>query len=207
MIKARHNPLVYQFFKHYAKGSIRRHFHEVFIRGKVDVENSAALVLSNHISWWDGFWALYLNMEVLKKNFHFMMDQEQLQKRWLFSHAGGYSINAGSRSLFESLKYTGELLSDPTNMVLIYPQAKLYSAHTEAVQFKRGLSLIPTSDTQAYKVIMLVQLTDYFENKRPTLSMFIEEAELTGKEPLKTMEAQYNAFYKRCKNQQSAKIV
>lgn len=207
MIKARHNPLVYQFFKRYAKGSIRSHFHEVIVRGEVDVKHHPVLVLSNHISWWDGFWALYLNMEVLKKKFHFMMDEDQLQKRWLFSHAGGYSIDAGSRTLFESLRYTGELLSNPDNMVLIYPQAKLYSAHTEEVQFKRGLSLIPINDKQAYKTVMLVQLTDYFENKRPTLSMYIEEAVLEGKEPLKTIEAQYNAFYKRCKNQQSAKVI
>lgn len=207
MIKARHNPLVYQFFKRYAKGSIRSHFHDVVIRGEVDVKQYPVLVLSNHISWWDGFWALYLNMEVLKKKFHFMMDQEQLQKRWLFSHAGGYSIDAGSKSLFESLKYTADLLTKSDNMVLIYPQAKLYSAHTDDVQFKRGLSLIPIGDKLTCKVVMLVQLTDYFENKRPTLSMYIEEADLTGKEPLKTMEAQYNAFYKKCKNQQSAKTV
>jgi len=206
MIKAKHHPLVYAFFKHYAKSAIKKHFHQVVISGKVDVENHSVMLLSNHISWWDGFWALYLNMKSFNKKFHFMMDEVELKKRWLFSNSGGFSISGNSRSMFESIQYASDLLKNKKNMVLIYPQGKLYSTQSREIIFKKGIERIRLTEEHPAKVIFLVQLTDYYQFRKPTLYLYIGEAdEKTSIN--KNYEEQYNAFYNACIKQHCKKIV
>lgn len=206
MIKAKHHPLVYGFFKYFAKRAIKKHFHQVVLTGEVDVENHSVLLLSNHISWWDGFWALYLNMQSFNKKFHFMMDEVELKKRWLFSNSGGFSIAGNSRSMFESIQYASDLLTNKDNMVLIYPQGKLYSSHSSEIIFKKGIERIGLTNEHPTKVIFLVQLTDYFQFKRPTLYLYMGEADkkISIK---KNYQEQYNAFYNACINQHCKKIV
>ena len=85
MIRARHNFFVYNFFKIYNKLNIRNNFNEVKVSGNVDVHDHSVLIISNHVSWWDGFWVLHLCMNVLYKKFHFMMLENELKKRPLFS--------------------------------------------------------------------------------------------------------------------------
>lgn len=206
MIKAKHHPLVYSFFRHFAKSAVKKHFHKVIISGETNVDNHSVLLLSNHISWWDGFWALYLNMQRFNKKFHFMMDEKELKKRWLFSYSGGFSISGNSRSMFESIQYASDLLKDKENFVLIYPQGKLYSSHTRDIHFKKGIERIQITAGQAVKVVFLVQLTDYYECKKPTLYLYLKEA---GEDifTYKNYEEQYNAFYNACIQQHSNIIV
>lgn len=206
MIKAKHHPLIYSFFKSFAKNAIKKHFHQVIIKGEIEVENHSVMLLSNHISWWDGFWALYLNMKRLHKKFHFMMDETQLKKRWLFSYSGGFSISDNSRSMFDSIQYVSDLLKEEGNMVLIYPQGKLYSSHSTEIHFKKGIERIRLSQEHPVKVLFLVQLTDYFQYKKPTLYLYLGEA---GEEihTDKNYEEQYNAFYNACIEQHSKIII
>ena len=42
-------------------------------------------------------------------------------------YGGAFSINKKSRDMLQSLDYAAELLNDPQNLVLIFPQGKLYS--------------------------------------------------------------------------------
>ena len=206
MIKAKHHPLVYGFFRHFAKSAVKSHFHQVIISGETNIENHSVMLLSNHISWWDGFWALYLNIHRFNKKFHFMMDETELRKRWLFSFSGGFSISGSSRSMFESIQYASGLLKNKENMVLIYPQGKLYSSHTTEIHFKKGIERIQLTEEYPVKVLFLVQLTDYFQFKKPTLYLYLGEA---GKDiyTQKNYEQQYNAFYNACIEKHSNIIV
>ena len=202
MIQAKHHPLVYGFFKSYARIRIRRHFREVVVRGDVHSPGKAVLLLSNHISWWDGFWSLYLNETVFGRKFHFMMDEEQLRKRWLFSLSGGFSIRPNSRSLFESLQYTEQLLSNPENVVVIYPQGKLYSSHAPEIHFKKGIERLRFTMANLPDVYFLVQLTDYFQFDKPTLFFYLQKA---SEDTLanRSYEADYNHFYQQTLQQHS----
>lgn len=203
MLKAKHHPLVSLFFRLYAKNSIRRHFHQVLMDGYVDAGNHSLLLLSNHISWWDGFWALYLNTQIFGKKFHFMMDEKELKKRWLFNYSGGYSIS-GNKSMFESISYTGKLLENPGNLIVIYPQGKLYSSHTQEIQFKRGVERINIPENS--KVVFLVQLTDYYQYKKPTLYFYYTEAD-TQTVKNKLLEQAYQQFYVECLHKHNKIIV
>lgn len=196
MIEAKHNPLVYGFFKNYSRIRIRKTFQEVVIRGDVSSVGKPVLLLSNHISWWDGFWGLYLNEKVFGRKFHFMMNEEQLRQRWLFSYSGGFSIRPNSRSLFESLHYTEQLLSKPENLVVIYPQGKLFSSHTYEVQFKKGIERLRFNQELKPDVYFLVQLTDYFQFEKPTLYFYLQKAtdEVIANH---SYELAYNKFYQQ----------
>jgi 1-acyl-sn-glycerol-3-phosphate acyltransferase len=206
MIKAKHHPLVYGFFKAYAHLRIRKTFQDVVVRGEVESSGKAILLLANHTSWWDGFWALYLNRICFQRKFHFMMDENELSRRWLFAHSGGFSIRPDSRSLFDSLYYTGKLLTNPENLVLIYPQGRLFSSHTSDVKFKRGIERLRFTEGEVPDVYFLVQLTDYFQYEKPTLYFYLKKAPadifVTRK-----FEAGYNVFYKQTLEQHSSLTV
>lgn len=134
------------------------------------------------------------------------MDETELRKRWLFSYSGGFSISGSSRSMFESIQYASDLLKDKENIVLIYPQGKLYSSHTRDIHFKKGIERIQVTEEHPVKVLFLVQLTDYFEFKKPTLYLYLKEV---GEDIFtdKNYEEQYNAFYNACIQQHSNIII
>ena len=81
MLEAKHHFFFYPFFQHYSSWKIGRNFHEVKVIGTFDDQQLPILLLANHVSWWDGFWIMNLDMKVLKRKFHFMMLEEQLQTK------------------------------------------------------------------------------------------------------------------------------
>lgn len=204
MIQAKHHPLVVAFFKHYTEYIIRKHFNRIIVPNKIDVKDHAVLLVSNHISWWDGFFALHLNTHYFKRKFHFMMHEKELKKRWIFSYTGGFSVNKNTSAL-DSLRYTSQLLTDRENMVVMYPQGKLHSSHQHEVAFQKGIERIKINP-ETTKLIFLVQLTDYFQHKKPTAYLYLKEIEentiLTQK-----IETIYNEFYYVCIKQHNLQSV
>lgn len=200
MIKAKQNIFVYLFFKFYTKIKIHNNFKQVVINGNVDITDSSVLLLSNHISWWDGFWAFYLNMKILGKKFYFMMDEKELAKRQLFSYMGGFSIANNKRSMFQSIQYTSQLLQRKENLVLVYPQGKLHSVYDDNFSFKKGIEhiLLPADDK--VKIILLVQLIDYYQYPKPTVFLYYEEADMAVSKR-KNYEEQYSLFFAKCVKQ------
>lgn len=133
-----------------------------------------------------------------------MMDEKELAKRWLFSYAGGFSVAPHNKSIFESIRYASELLLDTNNLVLIYPQGKLYSSYCSDIRFLKGISRINTTDKT--KIVYLVQFTDYFQHEKPTVYFYLKEAE---KElfSMHNFEEQYQIFYHACLDKQSKIII
>ncbi|MDD2577649.1 MAG: hypothetical protein PHV76_09115, partial [Bacteroidales bacterium] len=70
---------------------IKRKFHSVIIEKKDINTSKPILLISNHVSWWDGFWAMYINLNLLKKKFFFMMHEKQLLEYKFFNQTGGFS--------------------------------------------------------------------------------------------------------------------
>jgi hypothetical protein len=111
MLKASHHCLIYPFFSPiYAfvdetEFSFGKHYSDKFFF----VGNLPLLMIANHISWWDGFWAMYLNLKVFHKKFYFMMLEDQLLKFRFFQWTGGFSIKKKSREMIESLTYASKI--------------------------------------------------------------------------------------------------
>lgn len=206
MLRAKHNLIIFNFFKLYTVWKIQRHFYSLTFHGDFKDRDLPILLVSNHTSWWDGFWALYANMKIFKHKFHFMMLEEQLQKFWYFNHCGGFSVNRNSASLIESLHYTVNLLNDKRNLVLLFPQGKIESLYQHQIVFEKGLEWILKNLNGKVQVIFMANLIDYFSQPQPSLSMYFEECRADAAST-EMVEQLYNNFFNRCiiKQKQLAK--
>lgn len=197
VIKARHHFIVYPFFRFYAGWIIKRHFGRIEQIGVFNDRNLPVLLLANHFSWWDGFFAMVLNVKILKRKFHFMMLEDQLRKYSFFNRTGGYSIRKKSRSAVETINYTAELLHDRRNMVLLFPQGKIESAYTINFRFEKGIGPIIDKAGCDIQIIFMANLIDYFSSRKPGLYMHITEYSHKNRDVNSIQEA-YNLFYARC---------
>ena len=62
-----------------------------------------------------------------------MILEDTVQSVFFLKYMGAFSITKQSRQMMESLAYAGELLQDPQNLVLIFPQGRLYSNFSDDV--------------------------------------------------------------------------
>lgn len=172
-------------------------------------ENALALpvlLLPNHFSWWDGFIFYDFNHRFLQKNFYLMMLEEELAKRPFFSKVGAFSIRKRSKDIIESLNYTRQLLQQKQNIVTVYPQGKIHSVYTDNIAFESGILHLINKLENDILLLQAVVLPDYFANRKPTLHIYFREKILRAKQfDTKEVEQEYNAFYKKCREEQGAK--
>ena len=88
-----------------------------FVKGDV-----ATMVLMNHFSFNDGPMLHYICRKAIKKEFKVMVLEEQMINFKPLKYIGCFSVNKKSKSLVESLDYAASLLSEPKNMLGIFPQ-------------------------------------------------------------------------------------
>lgn len=201
ILKAKHHFLLYPFFTWYAQYRMKRHHSSIRIVGEFTDRKLPVMLIANHISWWDGFWAVYVNEQVLHRKVHFMMLEEQLKKHWYFRYTGGFSVNKHSRTVVESLRYTAELLTDAKNMVFLFPQGKIQSMHQQHIHFERGLEQILKNKENKVQLLMMASLPDYFSDPRPGITFYIREYD--GEQfTIQAIEQQYAAFYANAIQQQ-----
>ena len=203
MLKSRHHFIVYPFFQHYTRYLLRTRYHTVSIENHFADNGNAVLLIGNHVGWWDGFWAMYLNLKVLKRKFHFMMLEEQLLRYRFFNYTGAFSVNKGSRSVVESIRYASELLNDSENMLLMYPQGRLHSMYEHHFQFEKGIERMLKNTENEVQVVFSANLVDCFTEPKPSLSIYTENYE--GAFTVEALEQAYNDFYTRCLEKQFAK--
>ncbi|HOO98004.1 MAG TPA: lysophospholipid acyltransferase family protein [Bacteroidales bacterium] len=196
--RASHHFFLYPFFRFYSVWKTRRNFREVKLTGDFDDRGLPLLVISNHFSWWDGFWTVYLNEKKFHRLFHFMMLEEQLLKNMFLNKSGGYSVKKGSRSIAETISYTTELLRDKKNMVLMFPQGEILSIHTPELRFEKGIEHIIKRCSSEIHILFLVNLIDYFSWAKPSLFMYFREYKGEDHSTI-TLENAYNRFYSECR--------
>lgn len=195
MIKAKHHFFLYPFFTWLGKRMINRHFHNVVLKGDVHASGKSILLISNHTTWWDGFWVQRLNMQLWQKRFYFMMLREQLEKHWFFQYTGGFSVEKKRKSVLDSIAYSAEILEEGSNLLMIFPQGKIQSCYRTNLDFERGVDYIVKKTRLNVQIVFLVNLVDYLSNKRPTLYQYIQEYKFSNFNELKLEDA-YNSFYK-----------
>lgn len=132
-----------------------------------------------------------------------MMLEDQLKKYWFFNHSGGFSVRKNSKSLLETLNYTENLLKDPKNMVLIFPQGEIQSQHQPKIEFQKGVSRLIQSNPGTFDTLFVVNLLDYWSDSKPHLKIYFKKYEFT--EPITAQEA-YQSFYVECLTHQVNQI-
>lgn len=159
------------------------------------------LMIGNHISWWDGFLAQYINLELFHRKLYIMMLEEQLKERMFLNKTGAYSIKKGSRSALESLHYTAGILSDPRNLVILYPQGKIHSMMDLPVYFEAGWYRLFRYIDQPIQVVFYVTLFDFFSSRKPELNMYLYDYDYQGKS-LEEMNRDFNECIQKSMNHQ-----
>ena len=205
MIQAKHHAVIYPIFRLLTQYLMNHKFHSVHVEGDFEDTGKPVLVIANHVSWWDGFWILHLNMRVIHRRFHFMMLEEQLKKHWYFQYIGGYSVKKKTRSIVESIGYTIELLSDNGNMVFMFPQGEITSMHNHAIVFEKGAQRIVDGSSDDVQVLFMANFIDYFSDPKPNVFMYLQKFPAQGLKK-NQLEFHYNKFYQQALNTQKIKV-
>jgi len=206
MIPARQTRFHEWFFRVYTDLRIRRNFSEVIVHGDVPESGKPLLVVSNHFSWWDGFFILWLNNRYFHRRFYVMMLEEQLRKNMILNKAGAFSVSRKTRGIIESLEYSRNVLADrgnkPLPLLLMFPQGEIRSMHIPSLKFEKGIEKITRGIEGDIDLLMTAVLVDYFSRQKPELHYHCEMYPLRG--PLKTagLEEAYNDFLKRARADQ-----
>jgi len=198
IIKARHHWFVYPFFQYYTLWLMKKHFNRISIHGSFSDKGLPILLLANHFSWWDGFFAVFLNYKILHRKFHVMMLEEQLKKYWFFSLSGAFSVKKHARSIMDTIDYANELLTANRNMVVVYPQGRIRSVYETQLHFEKGVARIIYNSKNNIQVLFMASLVDYLSHKKPDITIYIEEYKDYNKR-IDVLEDEYNSFYSKCR--------
>ncbi|MES3017071.1 MAG: lysophospholipid acyltransferase family protein [Bacteroidota bacterium] len=204
MLEPRQNKIIHSFFSWYISHIIGSDFRKLeFNKVRFD-EGKAILLLANHFSWWDGFLMFHLNKIYFKKKFHVMITEENYEKVWFLKYLGCFSVKKNSRSIIETLEFAGRLLDDTDNLVLIFPQGKLYSNHTDDIQFQKGLMNMINISKKKFQYIFAANFVDYFEHRKASLTCYLQDWEGAEFTSLQLIKSAYNKHYEASRQKQSA---
>ena len=170
MITARHERWAEWIFYPYVRGLLKRHFHALRLVGDLPaLDPKLPLVLvPNHGTWWDGFFAYILNRLVFHRQLFLMMLDEQLARYRFFSRVGAFGIRPGlPRSVVETLRYSAELLREPDNALCLFPQGELRYHARRPLEYQRGLERILKLCGRSVQLLPLGIRCELLEDQRP----------------------------------------
>jgi hypothetical protein len=153
---------------------LNRRFNKIKIN-EIDIKpNHSYILMCNHFSFLDGFLAYYLSNKLFRKKdgmrkLYIMSIKKQMEKNWWLRYIGSFSIDPGKRSIEESFAYAAEVLSEPGNLLLFYPQAKLESSHIRKIHFEDGLNQIIPQIKGNCQLVWSSNIIEYFESTKPSL--------------------------------------
>jgi len=207
MIKPKSNKLIHGFFSWYISKIISKDFYSFNYNKPSFSNDKSILLLANHFSWWDGFLLFHLNKIYFKKHFHVMVLQDTAEKVKFLKYLGAFSIQRNAKSLIESLDYAGKLLDNPDNLVLIFPQGELNSSHVSNINFEKGLNKIIASSKKQFQYLFAAVLIDYFDQRKPSVNVFLENWEAQEYTSLQVIKNAFNRHYENSLLKQSSKKV
>ncbi|QKG80120.1 hypothetical protein FHG85_07550 [Tenuifilum thalassicum] len=188
--------LFYFLFKVYANLLLNLHFREIRIEGDFTPDNRSVLLIPNHFSWWDGFFAWKLNTMLLRKEFYLMMLESELKKHRFLKKLGAYAIVPTSKGMLESLRFASEVLTQPNNVLVYYPQGRLHSQHHMGLEFQKGIERI-AQQSDNFRLLMCANLIDYYNYKKPSLTIYLQEYDRLTDFSLTQFQLTYNLFLKQ----------
>lgn len=172
MIKADHKKYARWIFIPYMNRMLKKNFSHFYLVNEYPqaLKESKLVITPNHISWWDGFFAEFLFSKLLNRKLHIMMLEEQLKKYWFFKKLGAYSIQPDSiRSILETARYTMELINNPNNYVITYPQGEIESFEKRPLTLKEGLKYFIKGIENEFYVLPVGFKIHHYNEKYPSI--------------------------------------
>jgi len=202
MITHKSSPLIKKLFAPYLAYRLRKAFKVVRHNEVTILPGHSVLLLCNHFSWWDGFWAGHIIHNYLKRDFYIMMQEDHLEKRKFFRLLGGFSINRKSKEVITSLQYAAKLLDNPKNGVAVFPQGALISNHTDEINIERGIEYLIKKVKGNCQIVYYSAFIDYFESLKPSVYLYLLDCGTTQNFDFEKLKAGINTHHKQAlKNQ------
>jgi len=124
------------------------------------------------------------------------MLESELSRHRFFAKLGAFSIAPTSKGMLESLRFATEVIKQPNNLLVFYPQGKLYSQHHMALEFQKGIErIVEQSDT--FRLLMCANLIDYYAYPKPSITIHLQEYERLQDFSLTQFQLTYNLFLKQ----------
>ncbi|SDR85431.1 Acyltransferase [Mucilaginibacter mallensis] len=204
MIYPKKNPVIFWTMHYYVKWIVGRHFHELlFNRIETDKSRSILLIV-NHYSFWDSLILYCVNTRLFKKKMYIMILEETARGNAFFKYAGAFSINKKSKDMLLSLDYAANLLNDPQNMVVIFPQGRLYSNFVDHIIFEKGVLRIIKQAQGSFQLVFAAAFVQYFKHKKPTATVYLKTAdESFADTTINELQSAYQQYYDRSKQLQT----
>jgi hypothetical protein len=98
-----------------------------------------------------------------------MVMKKQLEKKPWLRYMGGFSVDPGKFTVAESLQHASEILSQPGNILIFYPQGNLESQHIRTIAFQEGLYEIIPKIKGDCQIIWSSNIIEYFESVKPSV--------------------------------------
>jgi 1-acyl-sn-glycerol-3-phosphate acyltransferase len=170
MIPARPARWAIALFEPYVLRLMRRHFCGARLFGDPPAPGSgdAVVLVPNHSTWWDGFFAWLLNRTILQRRLYLMMLDSQLARYRFFRRVGAFGITPGSRAgVLESLRYAAARLAEPGAMLCVFPQGELRPNRVRPLGFRRGLARIVAGSPGPVRLLPLAIRAEHLGEQLP----------------------------------------
>ncbi|QEM14295.1 lysophospholipid acyltransferase family protein [Mucilaginibacter rubeus] len=200
MISNKKNFFLNRIVHYYIKWVVGKTFHELLFNDIVVDQSRSVLLIGNHFSFWDGLVLYCINDKLLKKKLHVMILEETARKERFLKYVGAFSVKKDSKSILQSLDYAAALLADPANLVLMFPQGKLYANFVTNINFEKGVMRIIEKAAGNFQIIFASTFIQYFKHKKPTATVYLKsEPENYAGKSIDKLQAAYQRHYEASK--------
>ncbi len=207
MIYPANNIIIKRGFEAYIKFIVARNFSNINFNNLVLDKNKPVLLIANHSGFWDGFLMHYINRQLFKKRFHVMLLERTSKRIPILKYAGAFSINKNSRDIITSLNFAAQLLNDPQNLVLIFPQGKLYSNFITQLEFEKGVMKVIEKAQDKFQLIYSTIFIEYFTNKKPQANIYLKHATDIAFADIEQLQTDYQQHYDNARQQQTQIVI
>ncbi|RZK74184.1 MAG: glycerol acyltransferase [Pedobacter sp.] len=197
MYQPQKSPLLFKIFSWYITYIIKKDFSSYTFNRMPVKSDEAVLLLANHFSWLDGFLMFYLNRLSFKKKFHVLVTNEDYEQNWYLKYVGAFAAVNKGKDVVETLLYAGQLLDDADNLVLVFPQGKLYTSYTDSIVFEKGVMQIINASRKKFQIIFSATLVDYFGKRKPQARTYLNSWEAEEYISLQLLKSEYNKHYEQ----------
>ncbi len=129
-----------------------------------------------------------------------MILEETARKERFLKYVGAFSVKKDSKSVLQSLDYAAALLADPANLVLMFPQGKLYANFVTNINFEKGVMRIIEKAAGNFQIIFASTFIQYFKHKKPTATVYLKsETENYAGKSIDKLQAAYQRHYEASK--------
>jgi 1-acyl-sn-glycerol-3-phosphate acyltransferase len=206
MIRPEKNIIIRGILHFYVRWIVGRHFNELRFNEIAINENRSILLIANHFSFWDSLILYIVCIKLFKKRFYVMVREDTTMKLKYLKFGGAFSISKNSRDMLQSLEYAAELLNDPQNLVLIFPQGKLYSNFVSNINFEKGITKVMDRAEGKFQMVFAATFIQYLKHKKPTVTVYLKHEECDGKS-FEDMKNGYQEHYDNTKLQQTEIVI